>query len=105
MTVVGLWTGDVVGVLPVRSPSMEIERNLLAAPQAAHQRVEVYSGVARLAKTYPFDYAIHFPNRLEQPPEVVEAAIELYRSMQMPLWLPHAEVEVARADRLAGLKV
>jgi hypothetical protein len=30
---------------------MEIERNLLAAPQAAHQRVEVYSGVARLAKT------------------------------------------------------
>jgi hypothetical protein len=30
---------------------MEIERNLLAAPQAAHQRVDVYSGVARLAKT------------------------------------------------------
>ena len=30
---------------------MEIARNLLAAPQAAHQRVDVYSGVARLAKT------------------------------------------------------
>ena len=30
---------------------MDIERNLLAAPQAAHQRVDVYSGVARLAKT------------------------------------------------------
>ena len=30
---------------------MEIERNLLAAPQAEHQRVDVYSGVARLAKT------------------------------------------------------
>jgi pimeloyl-ACP methyl ester carboxylesterase len=29
----------------------EIERNLLAAPQAEHQRVEIYSGVARLART------------------------------------------------------
>jgi pimeloyl-ACP methyl ester carboxylesterase len=29
----------------------ETERNLLAAPQAAHQRVEIYSGVARLART------------------------------------------------------
>jgi pimeloyl-ACP methyl ester carboxylesterase len=29
----------------------EIERNLLGAPQAAHQRVEIYSGVARLART------------------------------------------------------
>ena len=29
----------------------EIERGLLAAPQAAHARVEIYSGVARLAKT------------------------------------------------------
>jgi pimeloyl-ACP methyl ester carboxylesterase len=27
------------------------ERNLLAAPQAAHQRVEIYSGVARMART------------------------------------------------------
>jgi fermentation-respiration switch protein FrsA (DUF1100 family) len=30
---------------------MELERNLLAAPQAAHQKVEIYSGVARLART------------------------------------------------------
>ncbi len=30
---------------------MEIERNLLAARQASHQRVEIYSGVARLART------------------------------------------------------
>ena len=30
---------------------MDIERNLLAAPQAEHQRLEIYSGVARLAKT------------------------------------------------------
>ena len=29
----------------------EIERDLLAAPQAAHERVEIYSGVARLART------------------------------------------------------
>ncbi len=29
----------------------QTERNLLAAPQAAHQRVEIYSGVARLART------------------------------------------------------
>jgi len=29
----------------------EFERGLLAAPQAAHARVEIYSGVARLAKT------------------------------------------------------
>jgi fermentation-respiration switch protein FrsA (DUF1100 family) len=30
---------------------METQRNLLAAPQAAHTRVEIYSGVARLART------------------------------------------------------
>jgi alpha-beta hydrolase superfamily lysophospholipase len=30
---------------------MELERNLLAAPQATHTRVEIYSGVARLART------------------------------------------------------
>lgn len=30
---------------------MQTQRNLLAAPQAAHQRVEIYSGVARLART------------------------------------------------------
>jgi len=29
----------------------ELERTLLAAPQAAHARVEIYSGVARLART------------------------------------------------------
>ncbi len=29
----------------------ELERNLLAAPQAAHAKVEIYSGVARLART------------------------------------------------------
>ena len=29
----------------------EFERGLLAAPQAAHARVEIYSGVARLART------------------------------------------------------
>ncbi|MDE3205001.1 MAG: alpha/beta hydrolase [Acidobacteriota bacterium] len=30
---------------------VQTHRNLLAAPQAAHQRVEIYSGVARLART------------------------------------------------------
>ena len=29
----------------------ELERNLLAAPQAEHAKVEIYSGVARLART------------------------------------------------------
>jgi pimeloyl-ACP methyl ester carboxylesterase len=29
----------------------DLERNLLAAPQAAHAKVEIYSGVARLART------------------------------------------------------
>jgi pimeloyl-ACP methyl ester carboxylesterase len=29
----------------------ELERNLLAAPQEAHEKVEIYSGVARLART------------------------------------------------------
>ncbi|MFI5053241.1 MAG: alpha/beta hydrolase [Acidimicrobiia bacterium] len=31
--------------------TMELERNLLAAPQEAHAKVEIYSGVARLART------------------------------------------------------
>ena len=29
----------------------DLERNLLAAPQAEHAKVEIYSGVARLART------------------------------------------------------
>ena len=28
-----------------------LERNLIAAPQEAHAKVEIYSGVARLART------------------------------------------------------
>jgi hypothetical protein len=29
--------------------TIDLERNLLAAPQAAHGKVEIYSGVARMA--------------------------------------------------------
>ncbi len=35
----------------VKVGRVETQRELLAAPQAAHQRVEIYSGVARLART------------------------------------------------------
>jgi hypothetical protein len=31
--------------------TVALERNLLAAPQEAHAKVEIYSGVARLART------------------------------------------------------
>jgi hypothetical protein len=31
--------------------TVTLERNLLAAPQEAHAKVEIYSGVARLART------------------------------------------------------
>src|SRR5438552_1015279 len=60
------------------------------ALQAGFRRAEIWTdeavlrdhhAVARLAKQYPFDYAVHFPNRLEQPPEVVAAAAELYRQL------------------------
>src|SRR6202012_3776246 len=36
---------------PANILTMQTQRNLLGAPQAAHTRVEIYSGVARLART------------------------------------------------------
>jgi sugar phosphate isomerase/epimerase len=37
--------------------------------------------VATLARDYPFGYALHFPNRLEQPGQTLEQAVELYRAL------------------------
>ncbi|MFQ3651245.1 MAG: hypothetical protein SNJ75_12995 [Gemmataceae bacterium] len=38
--------------------------------------------VARMARQYRLGYAFHFPNRLEQPPELIQAAVELYHELE-----------------------
>ena len=37
--------------------------------------------VADLAKSYPLGYALHFPNKLDKPPEVLAGAVGLYRAL------------------------
>jgi sugar phosphate isomerase/epimerase len=37
--------------------------------------------VASLARHYPFEYALHFPNRLDLPREVAEQTVQLYRAL------------------------
>jgi sugar phosphate isomerase/epimerase len=48
--------------------------------------------VAQWARQYPMRYAFHFPNRLDQPPEVLRAAVDLYHDLNaraMVLHHPH----------------
>jgi hypothetical protein len=68
------------------------------ALRAGFRRAEIWTDEAvlrdhhalvRLAKQYPFDYAVHFPNRLDQPPEVVAAAAELYRQLDATALVMH----------------
>jgi sugar phosphate isomerase/epimerase len=40
-----------------------------------------WQAVAALARDYPFGYALHFPNRLEQAGETLEQAVALYRAL------------------------
>lgn len=68
------------------------------AHQAGFRRVELWTdatvlldhaAVARMARAYPFDFAIHFPNRLDQPPEVLHAAVALYRALDARALILH----------------
>src|SRR5205085_1995531 len=71
--------------------------------QAGFRRAELWTDaavlarhgvVARLARLYPFDYAIHFPNRLDQPPEMLDAVVALYRAVNaraLVLHQPHQD--------------
>ncbi len=40
-----------------------------------------WEAIAALARHYPFEYALHFPNRLEQPDRTLEEAVALYRAL------------------------
>jgi hypothetical protein len=95
-----------------RSPSFETAR------QAGFRRAELWTdaavlagwqSVARLARSYPFDYAIHFPNRLDQPPEVLDAAVGLYRALDagaLILHQPHQDRHGAKlAERCPGIRL
>jgi hypothetical protein len=82
------------------------------ALQAGFRRAELWTDasvlirhdeIARLAKRYPFDYSIHFPNRLEQPNEIIEAAAALYRALDaraLILHQPHQDHYGSQLSRL-----
>jgi hypothetical protein len=40
-----------------------------------------WEGAAALAREYPFEYALHFPNRLDLAPATLDNAIKLYRAL------------------------
>lgn len=82
------------------------------AARAGFRRAELWTDadvllgwrhVAALADEFGFDYAIHFPNRLDQPPEVLRAAAELYRatrSRALVVHQPHMDRHGAELARL-----
>jgi hypothetical protein len=81
------------------------------AKQAGFRRAELWTDagvlarwqeVARLARSYPFDYAIHFPNRLDQPPEVLDAIVALYRALDARALVLHQPHQDRHAAALAG---
>src|SRR5688572_26071711 len=82
------------------------------AQQAGFRRAEIWTDanvllrheeVAALARSYPFDYAIHFPNRTDQPDEVVEAAAALYRDLDARALILHQPHQDRYGERLAEL--
>jgi hypothetical protein len=86
--------------------------------QAGFRRAELWTDaavlgrweeVARLAGSYPFDYAIHFPNRLDQPPEVLDAVAALYRAVDSRALVLHQAHQdrhgAALAERLPGIRL
>ena len=75
-----------------RQPAFEM------AYQAGFRAAELWSNaatlaeweaVARQARHYPFQYVLHFPNRLEQPPATLEHAVLLYRALQCQTLVIH----------------
>jgi sugar phosphate isomerase/epimerase len=88
------------------------------ARRAGFRRAEIWTdaetlldhrAVARLAERYPFDYAVHFPNRIDQPPEVVAAAADLYRQLDakaLVMHQPHQDrYAAALSDLCPGIKL
>jgi sugar phosphate isomerase/epimerase len=59
--------------------------------------------LAALARQYPLGYAVHFPNRLEQPPEVLQAAVELYQALQAHALVLHASHYLRHGEALLRL--
>src|SRR5262249_1934731 len=56
-----------------------------------------------LARTFPFDYSIHFPNRLDQPSEVLHAAVALYHELDARALILHQPHQDRHGSTLAAL--
>lgn len=82
------------------------------AQQAGFRRAELWTDdtvlsrweeVAGLAREHPFDWAIHFPNRLEQSSQTLERAVALYRALDctaLVIHQPHLDRHGAVLKRL-----
>ena len=89
------------------APAFEVAR------QAGFRRAELWTDaavlshhaeVASLARQYPFDYAFHFPNRLEQSPETIEQAVLLYRALDARALILHQPHQDRYGERLTSLE-
>jgi hypothetical protein len=82
------------------------------AARAGFRRAELWADaevllgwkhVAAMADEFGLDHAIHFPNRLDQPPEVLQATADLYRAVRsraLVLHQPHMDRHGAELLRL-----
>jgi len=82
------------------------------AQQAGFCRAELWTDVAVLAAwqqvasraiEYPLEYAIHFPNQLEQSDETLQQAVELYRALDCHALIVHQPHQDRYGERLRQL--
>jgi hypothetical protein len=59
--------------------------------------------VAPLAGHYPFEYALHFPNRLDLPPDAPTQAVRLYRAASARCLVIHQPMADRYGELLLGL--
>jgi sugar phosphate isomerase/epimerase len=81
------------------------------AYQAGFRNVELWLGpkiladvtnVARLALHYPNRYVVHFPNRLDLTPEMLDQTVDLYRSLGCGCMVIHQPMHDRYAEDLLG---
>src|SRR5262245_54757839 len=63
-----------------------------------------WEAVAALARHYPFEYALHFPNRLDQPGQALDQTVALYRALGCRCMVIHRPMLDRHGDALMRLE-
>jgi sugar phosphate isomerase/epimerase len=62
-----------------------------------------WQSIAAVARDYPFEYALHFPNRLDLPPDAPAQAINLARALDGHCMVIHQPLADRFGEMLSGL--